>query len=1214
QVSEAQDAAEAAAAAATAAEARATEANNRAMTRLANGNFEDGLKYWKPLSSIVLTEDSHSGEQAAHLTNTTARLEPDSALPVVAGQIWELSLFYKSSIDDPEASMTASLRDTAGAVVGAYADLSPTGGEWAASGPVRVTIPDGIDMVTTHILPRNVSGTGCVVDDITLRDVTDVVRLEDAANGARQRADEAISRADALDGLVGTLRTDLDAASGRIDTVQDVTLPALAGDLSGLDTSMSDLEGVVGPLPGAVAAAQEDATRALADAAGKASVVAQPSAPTPDGDTLWIDTSDGNKPKVWADLGPGPRENLVHNPQPNTLDGYRGMDERLVPSPWDASRTAVLAVANGEHQPYIHSGSSFGTLPEGTVVTLAGKALFPDDRLLQVRLRDASGYVGTHTNFSVGYNGEFAVTATLPEDVLNLRMSVMAGNGSGVAGDEYVLGDVAIYVADNAGPYFDGDSPGARWSGEPHASTSIYDGPAWVEVQDAGVREALAGVDALEGTVGTLQTDLDEAEAAVATVRDVTLPALDGRLDTAEYDVKHISGEWITAGTVDTNRLNANSIAAAVATVIELNADRITAGLIQGDQINANSIAAAVASVIELNAGSITTGQLGADRIAVNELAVQIADVIQLNADRITSGTISTGRLNASEIAAAVASVIQLNANRITSGTIDTDRLNATTIAAAVASIIQLNASRITSGTIDTDRLNAEEIGAAVGSFIELDAEQITGGKITGGQINAESVGAAVGTFIELNASQITAGTIDTNRLAASEIWANIAVLGKIITEDLIATGAVTAEALNVVYTDPDTGYGIQIVPEGITLLDQDGIPTVTLRADGSVAIAVLDSAGAVVGGIDQEGNVTGKTVAANEGLEYRGTELADLLNQFPRGVMAHSHNVAGATIGTNNSRLLQVSFVTPTSNRHIKITIRTNAGTSAPRMYYYMVQSTGTSTTPNNSRVWSSWYTPATTRGGALTHEASWVRQSVGSMGWPLGETITLGVYCRSLDSGNSGTFTASNDQEIYVEDMGPAINMSAHTPWVPSGGGGTGGGSETRPETRVYTQTFNSTWVQSFWKGPGGGRYPYNPQAQTRGYTGYWSAANGVLSSMWGFSRSAIMSFCSGAEMVSAQLRLKNDHSANNGTTTIELWNARADSRPTTESGRARIGSPSFSPGQTRWLGVDSAMPELKSGATSAFRINPPSWRASTAGYGYFNGTAVLEIKVKK
>jgi hypothetical protein len=47
---------------------------------------------------------------------------------------------------------------------------------------------------------------------------------------------------------------------------------------------------------------------------------------------------------------------------------------------------------------------------------------------------------------------------------------------------------------------------------------------------------------------------------------------------------------------------------------------------------------------------------------------------------------------------------------------------------------------------------------------------------------------------------------------------------------------------------------------------------------------------------------------------------------------------------------------------------------------------------------------------------------------------------------------------------------------------------------------------------------------------------------------------------------------------------------------------------------LGVDAAMPELKNGNTSAFRINPPSWRASTADYGYFNGTAVLEITVKK
>jgi hypothetical protein len=434
----------------------------------------------------------------------------------------------------------------------------------------------------------------------------------------------------------------------------------------------------------------------------------------------------------------------------------------------------------------------------------------------------------------------------------------------------------------------------------------------------------------------------------------------------------------------------------------------------------------------------------------------------------------------------------------------------------------------------------------------------------------------------------------------------------QLIDSPLIVDGGVTASKMNVAYTDPETGYGIQIVPEGITLLGPEGNPIVSIRADGSVAIAVLDADGAIVGGIDGDGNVTGRTVSANEGLEYKGTELQELLDALPRGIMAHTRNTSDALVGTSNARLLAVTFRTPKDNRKIRVGFRGHAGTAAPRAYFQLRQAAGDSVGPNNSQQ-HSWYLPGLGSGHSQSFEFSHTR-SVSEWGWPYDATITLGIFVRSLDTGATLNFTSGNNQEMWVEDIGPREDAVAHTPWVPSGGGGTGGGNETQPGKRLYTATFNSTWVQSFAGGPGGSRYAYNPPAQTRGYSGYWSSANGVLSAMWGFDRAAIMAFCSGADMVSARLRLKNDHSGNNGATVIELWNARADSRPNNESGRARIGSPSFSPGQTRWLGVDAAMPELKNGNTSAFRINPPSWRASTADYGYFNGTAVLEITVKK
>lgn len=152
----------------------------------------------------------------------------------------------------------------------------------------------------------------------------------------------------------------------------------------------------------------------------------------------------------------------------------------------------------------------------------------------------------------------------------------------------------------------------------------------------------------------------------------------------------------------------------------------IVNGAITGDHIEANTVAAKVASVISLNADRITSGVINTNRLNASEIAAAVATIISLNADRITSGTINTDRLNANEIAAAVATVISLNADRITAGTLNTARLNATEVAAAVATVISLNADRITSGVINTARLNAAEIAAATAAFQTVRVENLT--------------------------------------------------------------------------------------------------------------------------------------------------------------------------------------------------------------------------------------------------------------------------------------------------------------------------------------------------------------------------------------------------------------------------------------------------------------------------------------------------------
>lgn len=96
-----------------------------------------------------------------------------------------------------------------------------------------------------------------------------------------------------------------------------------------IDAIVDDLETDIGTATQKAQDAQNDADQALLDAdaankaaiaaaakaAGKSDVVYQPNPPTPSVNTLWIDTDDGNKAKVWTGiLGELARINLANNP------------------------------------------------------------------------------------------------------------------------------------------------------------------------------------------------------------------------------------------------------------------------------------------------------------------------------------------------------------------------------------------------------------------------------------------------------------------------------------------------------------------------------------------------------------------------------------------------------------------------------------------------------------------------------------------------------------------------------------------------------------------------------------------------------------------------------------------------------------------------------------------------------------------------------------
>ncbi|MGQ7788210.1 hypothetical protein [Nesterenkonia sp. K-15-9-6] len=145
----------------------------------------------------------------------------------------------------------------------------------------------------------------------------------------------------------------------------------------------------------------------------------------------------------------------------------------------------------------------------------------------------------------------------------------------------------------------------------------------------------------------------------------------------------------IVDGSILARHIMAESVAAAVAEFLELHADQITAGTIDTARLNVSDLAAQIATVIELNADRITTGQLGADRISVqslfadsaflNELAAEVVNAIDITAETafirgelLVNGAVTAEKITVTEqLTAEIANFLEVNADHLAANAID---------------------------------------------------------------------------------------------------------------------------------------------------------------------------------------------------------------------------------------------------------------------------------------------------------------------------------------------------------------------------------------------------------------------------------------------------------------------------------------------------------------------------------------------------------------
>ena len=282
-------------------------------------------------------------------------------------------------------------------------------------------------------------------------------------------------------------------------------------------------------------------------------------------------------------------------------------------------------------------------------------------------------------------------------------------------------------------------------------NTRVEEAPTTAEMQQAITKTTAAITGANGGAVRMLDTNSDDLPDTLY-IADNANPLLASKVWRFNFEGWGASqngyngpftmgatfaagfiADFITAGTLNADRIGANSISVSKLT------GKINGGLSNSWEIDLTN---GTMTIGNLSAANITAGTLNADRIAANSIAVSkltgtiSADGWKIDLDdgsltigNISADKINTGTLNANRLAANSISVskltgtitngtgsdqwkIDLSNGTFTIGSISASKITSGTIDAAEITVRNLNASNITTGTLNGDLLGTNSIAS----------------------------------------------------------------------------------------------------------------------------------------------------------------------------------------------------------------------------------------------------------------------------------------------------------------------------------------------------------------------------------------------------------------------------------------------------------------------------------------------------------------------
>ncbi|MEU3200912.1 hypothetical protein [Streptomyces sp. NPDC006996] len=592
-----------------------------------------------------------------------------------------------------------------------------------------------------------------------------------------------------------------------------------------------------------------------------------------------------------------------------------------------------------------------------------------------------------------------------------------------------------------------------------------------------------------------------------------------------------ITAPKILAGAVTTDKLLALAVTAEKIASLAITTDKLNALAVTADKLAVNSVTATKIAAGVIDATHVKAGSLTADRLAIG------ADGGNLIADPSFEGAVSVQRVSGRAAWTLVAGG-NGTAQALRQDATNTDELPlvgpiSATPGQKMYLAIDYNAS---SDYVGEQVLIYAEWQDAFGTAIDW-ANVTTGAGpvVRGAWARIAGIGSVVAPF---GTARVVVRLKSFHSTAGSVLWDN--AVARFVT----ASGYAGARA--------------ELSPLGLQLYDEEGEEAVALLT-GRPNYLTLSADGVPVATIDQEGKAGFQSLAIAEGLTVGGDDIASILDQRPRGIVAYG--VPATTVTSTGTeiglfelpativagRMYRIKFhatadFDTASDGEARVYLR-DGGASTPSINSTLRQHV-VLTPSHTGRYWTAeleHIVPASALGAGLHRFLI----SFENTGGTTGQTFELGLP------------TTGRSCYFIVEDIGPEIPKT--------GGNNTGGGTAAPPVVQ-YTKTYSATWSGSY-----ASRGSYNSYFSNSCYQGYYSSTNGMQASLIGFA-SSLGTDLSGATIQKAEVYLYFDHWYNNSGGKAVIKAHKHTSRPSTFSCDAESKTVTWSKNEGKWVDITS------------------------------------------